>query len=219
MVAALGWWGVPRGERAARIAAALSALRADALADRLATTLSGGEARRVHLARAIALQADVLLLDEPFAGLDAVARADLLYDAASALRHPDRATLVIVHDRAEAWALADRLLVLLDGTVAASGTPAEVLDRPPTAPVARFLGFDGELAEADGRLLTRATHVTVAPDGPLTARVGRRVPTEDGVRLHLELDAGTLTTVVPLPGPEIGAAVRVRVDGGLRFRA
>jgi ABC-type sugar transport system ATPase subunit len=222
--AALGWWGVPRGQRTARIDAALAALRAQPLADRLATTLSGGEARRVHLARAIALQADVLLLDEPFAGLDAVARADLLYDAASALRHPDRATLVIVHDRAEAWALADRVLVVLDGTVAAAGTPAEVLEHPPTAPVARFLGFDGELADAGadgrggaGRLLTRPAHVTLDPDGPLTGRVARRVPTEEGVRLHLELDAGTLTTIVPLPGPQAGDPVRVRIDGGLRF--
>jgi ABC-type sulfate/molybdate transport systems ATPase subunit len=217
--AALGWWGVPRGQRGARIDAALGALRAQPLADRLATTLSGGEARRVHLARAIALQADVLLLDEPFAGLDAVARADLLYDAASALRHPDRATLVIVHDRAEAWALADRVLVVLDGTVAAAGTPIEVLEHPPTAPVARFLGFDGELADAagGGRLLTRPTHVVLDAEGPLAARVARRVPTEDGVRLHLALDGGTLTTVVPLPGPDLDTPVRVRIDGGLRF--
>ena len=84
----------------------------------------GGEQRRVHLARALAVEPDVLLLDEPFAGLDASARADLLYDAASAFRSEGRATLVVVHDRAEAWALADRVLILLDGRLAASGRAA-----------------------------------------------------------------------------------------------
>src|SRR3954467_14216276 len=98
--------------------------------------LSGGEARRVHLARALALKADALLLDEPFAGLDAPARAELLYDAASALRDGRRATLVVVHARAAAWALAARVVVLLEGAVAADGTPADVFGRPPTPAVA-----------------------------------------------------------------------------------
>jgi ABC-type sugar transport system ATPase subunit len=216
--AALGWWGVPRRERDARIGAALDALRAGHLANRPAHALSGGEARRVHLARAVAVQPDVLLLDEPFAGLDAPSRADLLYDAATALHDERRATLVIVHDRAEAWALADRVQLLLDGKTAAVGRPAEVLDDPPSPEVARFLGFDGELREVDGALLlTRAAHVVLDGDGPLAGRVERRVPTEDGVRLHLALDDGRLTTLAPLPGPERGAEVRVRVVGGVRF--
>jgi ABC-type sulfate/molybdate transport systems ATPase subunit len=220
MRAALGWWGVPRGERDARIAAALDAFRAGHLANRSAPALSGGEARRVHLARAVAVQPDALLLDEPFAGLDAPSRADLLYDAATALHHADRATLVIVHDRAEAWALADRVQILLDGRTVAAGRPADVLDDPPSPEVARFLGFDGELAQpGGGRLLTRPAHVALDPDGPLEGRVERRVPTEDGVRLHLALDSGRVTVLAPLPGPEVGAAVRVRVAGGVRFDA
>ena len=116
-----------------------------ALAERHAHTLSGGEARRVHLARVLAVRPDVLLLDEPFAGLDPTARADVLYDLAAILRDADRATCVVVHDRAEAWALADRVLVLLDGRIAAAGPPEQVLDRPPSPAVARFLGFGGEL--------------------------------------------------------------------------
>jgi ABC-type sugar transport system ATPase subunit len=216
--AALGWWGVPRGERGARISAALAALGADHLERRPAQALSGGEARRVHLARALAVRPDALLLDEPFAGLDAPSRADLLYDAATALRDPSRATLVIVHDRAEAWALADRVQILLEGTTATAGRPAEILDRPPTRAVARFLGFDGELAEpGGGALLTRPSHVHLDPDGPLRGQVQRRVPTEDGVRLHVTLDRGHLTTMAPLPGPEPGTEVALRLDGGVRF--
>ena len=136
------------------------------LAGRQATELSGGEQRRVHLARALATEANVLLLDEPFAGLDGEARTALLADAQSALQAPQRATLVVVHDRTEAWALADRLLVLLGGEIVAAGPPATVLAAPPSAAVARFLGYDGELRDGDELLLTRPAHVTVAPRRP-----------------------------------------------------
>src|SRR5205085_2312666 len=119
--AALAWWGVPRSERRERALASLDAMGAARHAQTQATSLSGGEQRRVHLARVLAVDPDVLLLDEPFAGLDAAARADLLYDAASAFRSPTRGTLIVIHDRSEAWALADRVMILLDGRIAATG--------------------------------------------------------------------------------------------------
>jgi ABC-type sulfate/molybdate transport systems ATPase subunit len=213
----LAWWGVPREERGGRARSALEAMGAGHLADRAARTLSGGERRRVHLARAMAVRPDVLMLDEPFAGLDAEARASLLEDAVSALRSETRATLVVVHDRAEAWALADRLFVLIDGRLVAAGPPREVLDHPPTAEVARFLGYDGSLEQPEGVLLTRPAHVRLDPSGPLMARVTRAVPLEDGVRLELELERGRLYTTAPLPAPRLGETVRLRVKGGARF--
>ncbi len=130
VTAALGWWGVPRAERPGRARRALAGMGAAHLAARQATTLSGGERRRVHLARVLAVEPDILLLDEPFAGLDAEVRATLLEDALSALRSDTRATLVVVHDRAEAWALADRLLILIDGRLVAEGSPRELLNHP-----------------------------------------------------------------------------------------
>ena len=217
---ALAWWGVPRPERAERAREALRAIGAEHLARRRAATLSGGERRRVHLARAIAVQPDVLMLDEPFAGLDAEVRANLLEDALSALRSADRATLVVVHDRAEAWALADRLLVLIDGVVLADGPPGELLSAPPDAVVARFLGYDGELRCDDGSLLlTRPSHVALDPTGPLRARVTRVIPTEDGARVELALDQGTLSATVDGPPPGAGASVGVALRGGVRFPA
>jgi ABC-type sulfate/molybdate transport systems ATPase subunit len=217
VVLALAWWGVPRSERADRAREALRAIGAEHLARRPAATLSGGERRRVHLARAIAVSPDVLMLDEPFAGLDAEVRANLLEDALSALRSTTRATLVVVHDRAEAWALADRLLILIDGRLVASGPPRDLLEDPPSVAVARFLGFDGSLESNGELLLTRPTHVALDPDGPLDARVTRAVPLEDGVRLELELHGGRLYCISPLPAPRPGETVRVRVDGGARF--
>jgi ABC-type sulfate/molybdate transport systems ATPase subunit len=217
LTAALGWWGVPRAQRAQRAREALEAIGAAHLARRPATALSGGERRRVHLARVLALRPDVLLLDEPFAGLDPEVRAALLQDAERALRSPERATLVVVHDRAEAWALADRLLILIEGRIVADGAPATLLSSPPSALVARFLGYDGELCDHDELRLTRATHVTIDDAGPYAATVVRVIPLEDGVRLELSLANGRLYTIAQLPAPRVGDAVRVRIDGGVRF--
>jgi ABC-type sulfate/molybdate transport systems ATPase subunit len=217
VTAALGWWGVPRPQRAERARRALAAIGAEHLASRPAATLSGGERRRVHLARVLAVEPDILLLDEPFAGLDAEVRATLLQDALSALRSDDRATLVVVHDRAEAWALADRLLILIDGRVVGDGPPRTLLERPPSAVVARFLGFDGALQQDGATLLTRPPHVVLDPAGPYTATVTRATALEDGFRLELGLAAGRLFTVAPLPAPRVGETVRVRIDGGVTF--
>ncbi|HEY2006121.1 MAG TPA: ATP-binding cassette domain-containing protein, partial [Solirubrobacteraceae bacterium] len=179
----------------------------------------GGERRRVHLARTIALRPDVLLLDEPFAGLDAEARASLLEDSVSVLRGPDRATLVVVHERADAWALADDLLILIDGRLVAAGAPQALLESPPSVAVARFLGYDGVLDRDSEVVMTRPSQVILDPAGSLKATVSRAIALEDGFRLELELEHGRLFTVAALPAPRVGDTVRVRVDGGARFSA
>jgi ABC-type sulfate/molybdate transport systems ATPase subunit len=217
VIAALGWWGVPRSERPARARRALEQMGAAHLAGRQAATLSGGERRRVHLARVLAVEPDILLLDEPFAGLDAEVRATLLEDALSALRSDARATLVVVHDRAEAWALADRLLILIDGRLVADGSPRELLEHPPSPGVARFLGYDGAIRDGDATVLTRPPHVVLDPAGPLEATVTRATALEDGFRLELMLETGRLYAVAGLPGPRAGDTVHLRVDGGVRF--
>jgi ABC-type sulfate/molybdate transport systems ATPase subunit len=214
---ALAWWGIPRAERKGRAREALRAIGAEHLADRPSVSLSGGERRRVHLARAIAVRPDILLLDEPFAGLDAEVRANLLEDTMSALRSTARATLVVVHDRAEAWALADRLLILIEGKLVAAGSPRGLLEQPPSIAVARFLGFDGSLRDGDELLLTRPAHVTVEADGSVDARVTRATPLEDGVRLELAVDGGRVYAISALPAPRVGDRIRVRIRGGARF--
>jgi ABC-type multidrug transport system ATPase subunit len=219
LTAALGWWGVPRRQRTELAREALEAIGAGHLANRPATALSGGERRRIHLARVLAVRPDVLLLDEPFAGLDPEVRAALLKDAERALRSPERATLVVVHDRAEAWALADRLLILIEGRIVADGPPATLLSAPPSALVARCLGYEGELRDGDELLLTRAAHVAIDDAGPYAATVARVIPLEDGVRLELTLANGRLYATAELPAPRTGDTVRVRIDRGVRFRA
>ncbi len=216
---ALAWWGAPRAERRARAEAALAALGIAELAGRAAGTLSGGEARRVHLARVLAVEPDLMLLDEPFAGLDPNVRSELLYAVSDLLRDPRRATCLVVHDRAEAWALADRVIVLLDGRAVAAGPPDEVLERPPSRAAARFLGFSGEIADAEGVLMLRPGQVALDPAGPLQATVARRILVEDGVRLELELPGGRVFALTPPPGPREDERVRLRASGGVWFPA
>lgn len=101
------------------------------LADRHGRALSGGEAQRVSLARAFAVEPAVLLLDEPFAALDAPTRAGLVPDLAARLRETGTAALVATHDPAEALSLADRAIVLGGGQVVRLGRVGEVVEPAP----------------------------------------------------------------------------------------
>lgn len=145
---------LPAGERADRIRAVSEACGIAHLLDRPAHRLSGGERQRANLARALALRAPVTLLDEPLSGLDAPARRQLLHDLPAILRGHASTTIVVTHDRDEALRLAERLVVLIDGRVAAAGTRAEVFGAPPAAEAAAFLGYT--LVPAEGGLVAVA---------------------------------------------------------------
>ena len=102
--------------------------------------LSGGEAQRVALARALAAEPDVILLDEPFASLDAALRVALREDVAVILRDAGASALLVTHDQQEALSLADRVVVMRAGAVEQAGTPEDVYAHPATRWVAEFLG-------------------------------------------------------------------------------
>jgi ABC-type sugar transport system ATPase subunit len=148
---------IPRAEQTARIAEAASACGVEGLLDRDAHRLSGGEAQRANLARALALRAPLTLLDEPLASLDAPGRRQLLHDLPEMLRRFATTTIVVTHDRDEALRLADELVVLIGGRVHASGPRAAVYGDPPNAETAAFLGYT--LFPVEGAVLA------VAPRG------------------------------------------------------
>jgi sulfate transport system ATP-binding protein len=130
----------PRAEVAARVAEMLELVRLSELANRYPAQLSGGELQRMALARALAIEPRVLLLDEPFGALDAQVRGELrtwikeLHDAVHVT------TVLVTHDQNEAMEVADNLLVLNEGRVAQVGTPTELYDHPASEFVLRFLG-------------------------------------------------------------------------------
>jgi len=112
------------------------------LSKRPAHSLSGGEAQRVSLARAFALDPDVLLLDEPFSSLDTPTHARLLDDFHSLIRSVNISTVFVTHDMDEALLLGDRVAVILDGHLAQVGAPADVFNAPADPEIARFVGVE-----------------------------------------------------------------------------
>ena len=110
--------GVRRREAEHRAREWLEQFGVGHLAAQNARTLSGGEAQRVSLARAFAVEPELLLLDEPFAALDPATREALVPELAARLRETQTAAVIVTHDASEALALADRLLVLVDGRIA-----------------------------------------------------------------------------------------------------
>jgi tungstate transport system ATP-binding protein len=120
--------------------------------------LSGGEAQRASLARAFALQPEVLLLDEPFGSLDPPTRESLIEDLDAVLTANRVATVFVTHDRAEALRLGDRIAVLMQGRIRQLGAPGEVFSSPMNEEVAAFVGVEtiipGRVRSANADLAT-----------------------------------------------------------------
>lgn len=140
-------FGLGGGARAARRAARgdavrelLSLVNVAELAQRMPSQLSGGQAQRVALARALAVDPDVVLLDEPFSALDPVLRADLRAEVRSLLAAQNVTGILVTHDQAEALSTADLVAIMRAGEIVQVGTPAEVYQQPATSWVAGFLG-------------------------------------------------------------------------------
>jgi tungstate transport system ATP-binding protein len=142
--------------------AAATQLGIDGLLDRDARTLSGGEAQRVAVARAMALDPDVLFLDEPASNLDAMARSALIEDLEHVARDGSHATVLATHDRADAFSLADRVIVMRDGRIVQSGRPEDLFENP----------VDPFIAAVTGAELSFRASVVSSQDGLMVVRVG-----------------------------------------------
>ena len=132
--------GVSKGEIEDRVTIWLKQLRIDHLRDRDARRLSGGEAQRTSIARAMVLEPDVLFLDEPFSALDPPTRHALLDEFQQILAQTRTTTVFATHDRGEALALSDRIAVVQQGRIAQWGFAEEVFTQPASEDVARFVG-------------------------------------------------------------------------------
>ena len=157
--------GVGRRERRLEAQEWLERFGVASLSRRRARSLSGGEAQRVSLARAFAARPEVLLLDEPFAGVDAPTRGQLLEDFARIRAETRPTTVLVTHDRGEALRLADRVAVLIDGRLRQWGTPTEVFSAPADQEVAEFVGVENVWA---AQLIGERDGLAVWQAGPLT---------------------------------------------------
>ncbi len=216
--------GHPANEARRRAAGLLDLMGIGHLAARRPAELSGGEQQRVGVARALAREAGLILLDEPTAHLDAPLRAALVAELSDQRRRSGAAALYATHDVTEALAIADRLALLRDGQVVQLGTPREIYDAPVDLWAARLSGpasvlhatvVDGGLVrvadvEAPATLASRAVigpgaaELLVRPDwaslgGPLPGRIAQiwfRGPHTD---YRLETPAGPVELREPGP--------------------
>jgi putative spermidine/putrescine transport system ATP-binding protein len=207
---------VSKDERDRRALEILDLVGLTEQAGRYAHQISGGQQQRVALARALAIEPQVLLLDEPLSALDAKVRAQLRDQIRRIQLEVGITTLFVTHDQEEALAIADRVGVMRDGRLEQLAPPTEVYARPATAFVAEFVGLtnrlpgtvSGSVVTVRGRDLPLVDQST--PPGPVTALVRPEAVT---------LAAGSTDESGPLTGTVItttflGATSRVTVDLG-----
>jgi iron(III) transport system ATP-binding protein len=167
----------PKAEIETRVAAVLSKVELDGLQDRMPGQLSGGQQQRVVLARALVLNPDIVLLDEPLSNLDAKLRIEMREEIEKLHRHTGITFVYVTHDQAEALSLADRMAVMRSGRIGALGVPRELYHRPPDIFCATFLGeanlIGGRVTAADRDGLQIKTPFglwrAVKPAGPVPA--------------------------------------------------
>lgn len=181
---------VARQDITRRVRDALKLVQLPDVEDRVPSQLSGGQQQRIALARAIVIQPDVLLLDEPLSALDANLREEMRVELKHIQRELGISTVFVTHDQSEALALSDRVVVMNQGSVEQMGTPQEVYNDPATEFVAGFLGhsniLSGRVVEHDGPRL-RVRLDDGGADVLATPRNGREW--QDGSRVRLVLRA------------------------------
>jgi thiamine transport system ATP-binding protein len=205
---------LPRAQIEVRARDALALVGLTGFEHRRITELSGGEQQRVALARALAAAPRLLMLDEPLGALDRALRERLV----SELR-----ALFVTHDHDEAFALADRLVVMHEGRIEQVGSPLDVWQRPANAFVARFLGWNVTRTFTDAHVAVRADGIEVvdATAAPATGVVSGRTFRREHFLLDVDLDGADgrerVQVEVPLDHarvPDVGAIVGVRLVPG-----
>ncbi|HEY7429300.1 MAG TPA: ABC transporter ATP-binding protein [Streptosporangiaceae bacterium] len=186
-------------------------------AGRYAHQLSGGQQQRVALARALAIEPQVLLLDEPLSALDAKVRAQLRDQIRRIQLEVGITTLFVTHDQEEALAIADRVGVMREGRIEQLGSPTDIYSRPATPFVAEFVGLTNRLAgevKAGGSVTVRGCTLPLVdpavPEGPVVALVRPEAVT---LASQSAGEAGPLNGTV-IATTFLGATSRVTVDLG-----
>ncbi|OGL00890.1 MAG: hypothetical protein A3J45_08775 [Candidatus Rokubacteria bacterium RIFCSPHIGHO2_02_FULL_69_13] len=198
---------VADAEIASRVHAWLGRFGIGALAARPARTLSGGEAQRTALARALVLKPELLLLDEPFSALDQPTREALIGELGGILREDRITTVLVTHDRWEAMALGDRVAVMMGGKVLQVDEAGRLFRAPVSEEVARFVGVETIL---DCRVLSSQAGLAVLDAGGQKIEVATEAP--PGARLRICLRPEDVTLLAP-GTPHPASSVRNHLAG------
>jgi thiamine transport system ATP-binding protein len=227
--------GTSRDERDRRVAEVLELVGLGALGDRRVAQLSGGEQQRVALARALAVEPRLLMLDEPLGALDRPWRERLLGEFRELLDRTGLPAIYVTHDHDEAFALADRIVVMRAGHVVQAGPPAEVWRRPADPWTAAFLGFAPAVSarltpagvetpwgslpvhhpQRDGpvQVVLRPDALRLDPSAPVRGKVVRCTFAGDHAELKIETAGPAMRLRVPYrDAPDVGDAIGVAVD-------
>ena len=211
---------LPRAEIERRVTAALELVGLAHLGERRPSQLSGGQQQRVAVARTIAVEPKVLLLDEPLSNLDAKMRADVRRELRQLQQRLGITSIFVTHDQEEANTISDRIAVINDGTVQQVGTPMELYERPANLFVAGFLGTANIL---EGRVVGSGRDRTfeIAEGTRLPVPADAEVPA--GARLVFRPQSAAIGEVRPgqatIPGIVVareflGATLRYEVRVG-----
>ena len=224
--------GAPRDQWPPRIHRAADELGIRPLLGARVETLSGGEVQRVALARALVLEPRLLLLDEPTANLDVTVRKRFREELGVVLRERAQSVILITHDAADAFDLADRVAVMEQGRIVQVGTPEDLTTEPATPFVAAFTGaellLNGVVERVgDGVMEVRSGEASLlvrSPDGPIAAgeRVHVRYRPEDVVLAPAatpEVSARNRLAMRVRSTSPVGGLVRVRLEGPLGLAA
>jgi ABC-type sugar transport system ATPase subunit len=212
-----------RAEAEARVAEVAKSLEITDLLDRRPGKISGGQRQRVALGRALARQAEVVLLDEPWSGLDAQLKQDLRLEIRTILRSLGTTAIFVTHDQLDAMAIGDRIAVMRAGKIVQIGTPEEIYEHPASTFVAKFVGSPPmnliPAAVVEGRLQSPAQAplpVQGVPDGEVWVgvRPERLLPEGSGeYRLRGQVIAAELSAGEWIVHLRVGGqVVAVRAD-------
>ncbi|MEV7979178.1 ABC transporter ATP-binding protein [Streptomyces sp. NPDC086519] len=210
--------GAGKAEQAERVGELLALVGLPGASRRAVAGLSGGEQQRVALARALAPRPRLLMLDEPLGQLDRSLRERLVVELRELFGRLGTTVLAVTHDQGEAFALADRVVVMRDGRIAQSGTPLDVWQRPADEFVARFLGFDNVVpATVEGTVAVTPWGKVPVPEG--SGQGTRTVLVRPaGVRL-VGADAGLPCTVAARTFKGTHVTVHLQPQDGPRLEA
>ena len=234
--------GQPSNETRARVRELLGLVGLPGAEGRPVSQLSGGEQQRVALARALAPRPRLLMLDEPMGSLDRALRERLPEELRAIFDELGLTVIYVTHDQDEALSVADRVVLLADGSIVADGTPEELWTHPPTAWTARFLGFrniapawlaggvletpwgqlpaegaSGAVEDGEVTVVLRPAALVPVNDGPISGRVSARRFRGDHVLLLVDV-AGAPTLHVEaregeLPAVEAPITLALRPGG------